>query len=296
MLRRILVLCTLALGLAAAVAYAVRDAYVASAAPIAAHVDGARLLFDSASWLVWLAPFVGLLAAGLIGRRDPAILGNRVLRHDGVAISEHWSHAAATVILLISGFALGARGLLPRFVSGTVEAGIALNLHFVGTVIFGFGATFYAANAVLSGRWREHVPHAIVPAVRDFLRHYRAIFTHSELPPEGKYFSIEHLTYPIAIGGSALIFVTGLIKVAAHLFGVAPAVMGVTTLVHDLSAILLGFFLLAHAVAGALVPWSWPLLRSMITGYVTVDYAEHHHKLWFAELTTPEKPEERPAA
>lgn len=296
MLRRIAALVTLALGLAVAVVFAVRNGYAASALPIAARIGGVRLLFDSATWLVWAAPFAGLIAAGFTPRRDPVIEGDRVLRHDTAAIVEHWSHAAATVILLISGFALGVRYLLPRFVSGATEAGVTLNLHFVGAVIFGFGATFYTANAVLSGRWREHIPHAVLPAIKDFFRHYRAIFTRSELPPEGKYFAIEHLTYPIAILGSALIFITGLVKVAAHTFGLPAGLMGATTLVHDLAAIVLGFFLIAHAVAGALVPWSWPLLRSMLTGYVTLDYAKHHHKLWYDELSTAEKSEKRPAA
>lgn len=251
-----------------------------------------ELLFDSSNWVVWLAPFAGLLLAGITRRRESAIEGDRVLRHDGVAIFEHWSHAVATVVLLITGFSLGVRGLLPRFVSGAEEAGIALDLHFAGVVIFCFAGAYYAANAVLSGRWREHIPHAIVPAIKDFLRHYRAIFTRSELPPEGKYFAIEHLTYPIAIGGSALIFVTGLFKVAAHSLDLPGWFMGPTTLVHDLAAIVLGFFLLAHAIAGALVPWSWPLLRSMLTGYVTTEYAKHHHKTWYAELEGSESAEE----
>jgi formate dehydrogenase subunit gamma len=74
--------------------------------------------------------------------------------------------------------------------------------------------------------------------------------------------------------------------------------MGATTLTHDVVAIGLGLFLVAHAIAGAIVPWSWPLLRSMFTGYVTTDYAKHHHKTWYADLTVAEAQpkEERPAA
>lgn len=295
-MKRLLILVVLTLLLAGAIAFAVFNARAASDLPIATHAgSGARLLFDSSNWLVWVAPFGGLLLAGLTRRRESVIEGDRVLRHDGVAIVEHWSHAVATVILLLTGFALGMRGLFPRLVSGTEEAGIALDLHFVGVVIFGFAAAYYAANAVLTGRWRKHVPHAVVPAIKDFLRHYRAIFTRSELPPEGKYFAIEHLTYPIAIGGSLLIFVTGLFKVTAHSLDLPGWFMGPMTLVHDLSAILLGVFLLSHAIAGALVPWSWPLLRSILTGYVTKDYAKHHHKIWYAELEGRETAEEPPA-
>jgi len=291
MLKRVIVVALLMLGLVAAIAFAVQGAYRAAALPtVPVARGGALLLFDSSAWLVWLAPFVGVLAAAASRRRDPVIEGERVLRHDGAAILEHWSHAAATVLLLVTGIALGARWLLPRFVDGTVEAGIALNVHYVGTVLFGFGAGYYGVNTLLSGRWREHLPHAVLPSVKLFFAHYKAIFTKSEPPAEGKYFAIEHLTYPIAISGSVLVLITGLVKVAAHSLDMPAGLMGATTLVHDIAAIVLGVFLVAHAIAGALVPWSWPLLRSMVTGYVTTDYAKHHHTTWYAELTgaTPE--------
>ena len=301
MLRRITAVAALSIGLAFAIAFAVNNASVAAVLPVAANAQGGgRLLFDSASWLVWLAPFVGLLAAGLTRRRDSVIEGNRVLRHDGAAILEHWSHAVGTVILVLTGVALGSRYLLPRFVSGTTDIGIAFNIHFVGTVIFGFGAAYYAANSVLSGRWREHLPHEIGPSVKSVFAHYKAVFSRTELPPEGKYFASEHLTYPIAIVGSLLVLITGLLKVAAHSFDIPAGLMGAATITHDVVAIVLGFFLVTHAIAGAIVPWSWPLLRSMFTGYVTTDYAKHHHKTWYADLATaepePDAKEVRPAA
>lgn len=286
MLRRITAAAALTLGLAIAIVFAVKSASMAATLPIAASLrSGGRLFFDSASWLVWLAPFAGLFAAGRTRRQDSVIEGDRVLRHDGAALLEHWSQAVATVILVLTGVALGARVLLPRLVSGTTDVGIALNIHFVGALIFGFGATYYAANSLLSGRWREHLPHEIGPSIRSFFAHYKAVFGRSELPPEGKYFASEHLTYPIAIGGSILVLVTGLLKVAAHSLDIPAGLMGATTITHDVAAIALGLFLVAHAIAGAIVPWSWPLLRSMLTGYVTTDYAKHHHKTWYAELT-----------
>ena len=298
MLRRATSLVALTLGLVIALAFAVKSAQSAATLPIAATMQSTRLLFDSATWLVWLAPFAGLVAAGLSRRRGAVIEGDRVLRHDGAAILEHWSHATATVILVLTGLALGARGLLPRFVSGAADVGVALNIHYVGTVIFGFGAAYYAANSLLSGRWREHLPHELGASGKSFIAHYRAVFTRSELPPAGKYFASEHLTYPMAIGGSILVLVTGLLKVAAHSLDIPAGLMGAATLTHDIAAILLGFFLVAHAIAGAIVPWSWPLLRSMVTGYVTTDYAKHHHSTWYAELTETEAEpmEERPAA
>lgn len=284
-MKRAIVAALFAVGLILAGIAAVQGAYQAAALPIRPALrGGAVLLFDSSAWVIWVALFLGFLAAGLTRRSDPAIVGDRVLRHDGPAILEHWSHAAATLTLLVTGVALGARYLLPKLVSGPVETGVALNLHFVGAALFAFAAGYYAPNTLLSGRWREHIPHEIVGSVKLFFAHYKAIFTRSELPAEGKYFAIEHLTYPVAIAGSVLVLITGLLKVVAHSLDIPAGVMGATTLVHDISAIVLGGFLVAHAIAGALVPWSWPLLRSIITGYVTVEYAKHHHKDWYTEL------------
>lgn len=220
-----------------------------------------------------------------------------MLRHDGVAILEHWSHGAATVLLLVTGLALGAIGL-PRLVAGRVEAALALNVHYVGAALFAFAAAYYATNTLLSGRLREHLPSSVGGALKDAVAHYRAVFGGGEFPRDGKYFASEHLTYPIAVLGSAVILVTGLLKVAAYAFDLPGGLMAVVRVSHDVAAVALGVFLVAHAIAGALVPWSWPLLRSMFTGFVTVEYAREHHKAWFDQLThgerrEPDEPDER---
>src|SRR5450759_396004 len=67
-----------------------------------AFVDGAALLFNSGWGLVLLAPFAGMLAAGLTRRKDPVIEGDRVLRHDGPAILEHWTTGVGTCLLYTS--------------------------------------------------------------------------------------------------------------------------------------------------------------------------------------------------
>ncbi len=39
----------------------------------------------------------------------------------------------------------------------------------------------------------------------------------------------------------------------------------------------------------AVVPWSWPLLRSMFNGWVPRDFAKSHHPLWYEQLNQSEK-------
>ncbi|HEY3316880.1 MAG TPA: cytochrome b/b6 domain-containing protein [Coriobacteriia bacterium] len=287
--RRSIVAVLLSLAVAAGVLLALKSA---SAATAALGIRGApRLLFDSAAWAVWLAPFAALFASGFTRRQEPRIIDRQVLRHDDAAILQHWAHAAGTLILVGSGIALGIRGFLPRLVAGTYADGVAFNIHFLGAVLFVFGSFYYAGNTLMSGRLSEHLPHDVGSSLRVVAAHYSAVLGKGKFPAEGKYFASEHLTYPIAAVGSTLILLTGLIKVAAHGANIPGGLMGAVTLTHDITAVVLGLYLVAHAVAGALVPWSWPLLRSMLTGLVPLDYVREHHAGWYRELTSQTRPE-----
>ena len=85
----------------------------------------------------------------------------------------------------------------------------------------------------------------------------------------------------VLVGGVAL---TGGIKVAAHLWSLSPALMGSMTLVHDVCALGVLLLLVIHVVLGALAPWSWPLLGSMVSGYMSEEYVRKEHVLWYKEL------------
>jgi formate dehydrogenase subunit gamma len=248
-----------------------------------AYVDGTELLFDSAWWLVVAAPLVGILAAGLTRRTDPVIEGDRVLRHDGPAMLEHWTHGIGTVALLVTGLALGAF-FIPTFLS-TQQLWAAMNIHFVAVVVFLFGTFYYGANTLLGmTRFKEHLP--TKNALDYTKRHYGRLLGNKEydMPPEAKYFESEKIAFLLALASTALIIVTGLIKVAAHIFDVPGWVMAVTTPTHDIAMVAMGVFFLAHVLFAAILPMGWPMLRSMFTGYVPLEYAKSEHAGWLAGL------------
>ena len=83
----------------------------------AASADGAQLLFNSGAWAILLAPFVGVFAGALTKRVDPHVEGEKVLRHDGAAILEHWTHGLGTAALLVTGILLGFL-FVPRLALG----------------------------------------------------------------------------------------------------------------------------------------------------------------------------------
>lgn len=104
-----------------------------------------ELLFDSSTWLVWLAPLVGILAAGLSRRRDPRVEGARVFRHDVPARITHWAHGLGTAVLIVSGFLLGFL-FMPSALGSGQPVWTAMNVHFVAVIVFLFGTFYYGAN------------------------------------------------------------------------------------------------------------------------------------------------------
>ena len=243
-----------------------------------------ELLFDSATWLVWLAPFLGVLAAGLTRRRDPVVEGDRVLRHDKAAIVEHWTHGVGTAVLLVSGMALGFL-FVPTVLGGREPVWTAMNVHFAAVIVFLFGTFYYGANTLLAmKRFREHLP--TKDAVDYTRRHYGLLlgFKNLTFPPERKYFESEKMAFILALASTVAIILSGLLKVAAHVIDMPPAVMAVATPAHDIATVAMLAFFLAHVFFAAVLPVSWPVLRSMFTGYVSLEHAKHEHAGWLAEL------------
>ena len=250
-----------------------------------AFVDGAALLFNSGWWLVLLAPFAGMFAAGFTKRQDPRVEGDKVLRHDGAAMLEHWTHGIGTAVLLVTGLALGAL-FIPSLLSRQ-QVWAAMNIHFVAVVVFLFGTFYYGANTLLSrNRFREHLPTG--NAFKYTVQHYGRLLGNKkyDMPPEDKYFESERMAYLLALVATAAIIVTGLLKAAAHVVSIPGAVMGPATLLHDIAALGLLVFFLAHVVV-VLLPMSWPMLRSMFTGYVPLEHAKAEHAGWYRRLVKP---------
>jgi formate dehydrogenase subunit gamma len=273
--RRALVAVAIAVAFALGIAYAFR----------VAAVEGSELLFDSGWWLVALAPFAGVFAAGLTKRKDPVIEGDRVLRHDGPAILEHWTHGIGTAVLLVSGIMLGLF-FVPAVVGSGAPLWTAMNVHFVAVVMFLFGTFYYAANTLISTkRFGEHLP--TKNAFKFTVQHYGHLLGIKKysMPPEDKYFESEKMAYLLALGATALIILTGLFKAAAHVVDLPAGLMGAMTLVHDVATVAMLAFFLAHVFFGAILPMSWPVLGSMFTGYVSKEQAQKEHAGWYRRLT-----------
>ncbi len=241
--------------------------------------------FDQLPWLVALAPFAGLFLAAFVKRKDPAIVGCRVYRHDAPARASHWTHALGVAACLVSGIVMGLR-FTPAFVSDGPDAVLWMNVHFAACVSFLFGTFFYLGNTLVS-RWRfkEHLPTRDAIAVT--VRHYghKLGVKRFEMPEEDKYFESEKIAYVMALACSVLLVVSGLLKAFAHVWLSMPdAFMNVVTWTHDIAAFLMALFFAAHVFFAAIVPFSWKTLPSMFIGWMPRDEAEREHRAWVKRL------------
>ncbi|WP_457597521.1 cytochrome b/b6 domain-containing protein [Hydrogenimonas sp.] len=249
------------------------------------HAGGSLVFwFDHYWWLVWMVLFGALLASAYTHRKDPYCKGGDVLRHDMAARISHWFNAAGILVLIYSGFMLGFLWF-PRQVAFTEGAQAMFNLHFVGAILFLFGAIYWVGNTFLAPkRLEEHAPYR--GSLKDAIIHYAHLtgLTKKKGAPTGKYEASERLAFVPLTLLALFMGVTGLIKMMAHVWHLPTGLMTFATATHDWSTIVLVVLLLFHVVLAAVVPWAWPLLKSMITGWVPVAFVKAHHPGWYEEL------------
>lgn len=247
-----------------------------------------NLFFQNYHWLIPLAVFLGIFAGASSNRKAPKLEHGKILRHDESVFLVHWAHALSTLLLIVTGVYLGFL-FIPRLVASPEQAGFALNLHFVGVLVFVFSITHHLTDLFIYGKFKEHLPEPT--DFQDAIAHYASKFGIGRQPREGKYLASEKLSYPMWVMTVGLILITGFIKVSAHVWNLPAGLMGVTTLLHDVVAMLIALNLTIHIIMSSVLPWSWPLLQSMITGYVSEEYAKHHHVKWYEEVTGTKVPD-----
>lgn len=240
-------------------------------------------LFDNLWWVLFMVAFCGLLLGAYWQRIDPSIEGSRVLRHDSAARLSHWTHAIGCTILLLSAVMMGFF-FFPRLAQGPAGAAQWMDLHFLGALLYIFGGMFWFANTIISPwRFREHMPDK--GSLAEGLTHYAHIFglTDKTVRP-AKYDGSERLAFVPIVFFAALLMLSGFIKLSARFMDISTGMLLVMTWIHDASALIMLVLFFFHVLLAAVVPWSWPLLKSMFTGYVPLTFARDHHPVWFEEL------------
>lgn len=242
-----------------------------------------QLLFNTKTMAIPVALLLGIFLGTLVGdsQETTKILNGKIERHTELMFIQHWSHALGTVILIFSGIALGTL-FIPRSLNSIVKVGFALNLHFVGILFFFFGASFYVTKGLFTGEINHMLPRK--GDLRGAIGHYEAMLFGGEAPQEEKFLAVERIIFPFWIFGVSGITLSGAVKVIAHIWSMPGLFMSVITFLHGFFAIYMALLLVGHVFAAAILPASWPLIRSMVTGYVTEEYVKHHHVMWYNEI------------
>lgn len=246
------------------------------------------LWFDAYWEYLLLAPMLGLLCVGLTHREDPKLVGDQVLRHDNASILEHWTHGFGTFVLLVTGICIGFF-FIPNLLdnAGTHSA---MNVHFVGAVLFLFGTFYYLGNAICDGkRTAQHLPDKNV--IKYSIAHYGTLLglRKGELPAEGKYFESERAAYILAVACTIVMIVTGVFKALAHVLVIPGTIMGPMTCLHDIAAIAMALFFIAHVFFAAIAPGTGPIRKSMFTGFMSLDQVKKEHGGWYQELMSEDE-------
>ena len=239
------------------------------------------LLFNTAAWAIPIAVLLGIFVGATIRSEKSKIRNGKVLRHSWASPFYHWSFALSGIALIVTGIYVGFL-FIPRILNDPQAINLMYNIHFVGAFLFLFGMSAHITDGYITGKFKEHLPES--GDLGDAVSHYTSRIGLGNHPREGKYLASERLSYVLWLVFIGLIVLTGFFKAAAHIWDISADVMGAATFIHDLSALAMVLLLVVHVILGALVPWSWQLLRSMFTGYVTEDYVKKNHPVWHDEL------------
>ena len=224
---------------------------------------------------------------------------NRVVRHSRLELAEHWAIALSGLVLLLTG--IFELPVAKRYYIITVpglgwsaDFITSLYLHYAAAFVFTAAALFHLVYHGLGGE------KGLLPQRGDFRASVAVLKSFIGLgkePPMHKYLPEQRLAYAGMAFIILLLIASGLVKTYKNIYApdLSHTVLLWATWAHNIGFILFFLAFLAHMAAIALKP-NWPMVRGIFTGKVRLDYAQHRHGLWLADLAqaSPE-PAEPPA-
>jgi cytochrome b subunit of formate dehydrogenase len=216
----------------------------------------------------------------------------RVVRHSIVELIEHWAIALSGLALVLSGMfemPMANRYYISSVpgLSWSADFIVSLKVHYVASIVFVSAALFHVVYHGMRGD-RGMIPrkgdlHTSIEVMKSF-------FGKGKEPPFHKYLPEQRLAYAGMAAIIAMLIVSGLVKTYKNIYApdMSYAVVLWATWVHNIGFVLFFFAFLAHMAAIVLKP-NRPMLRGILTGAVRLDYAEHRHPLWVAEMETERK-------
>jgi formate dehydrogenase gamma subunit len=210
-----------------------------------------------------------------------------VVRHSVIVQVQHWLIALSGLVLLFSGF--GQMPVYKRYMLNQVpgfawasDFNLQFKIHMVAAAVFTFATVFHLVYHHIEGG------RSILPKrgdLRESVQILKAIFKGQKEPPHGKFLAEQRLAYTFMGLAIILLILTGFLKFADNLPGVKLPfwVTFWSTTIHNIGTMLFLLAFIAH-IGAFILKVNWPLLSSMFTGKVKLEYAEDRHSLWVDEM------------
>ena len=210
-----------------------------------------------------------------------------VVRHSVVELIEHWAIALSGLALLVSGFFQmpTANRYYITSVPGLSWSGdffVSLYVHYAASVVFIAAAFFHLVYHGMRG------DKGMIPQKGDFrtsIAVIKSFFGKGKEPPFHKYLPEQRLAYAGMAFIIAMLILSGLVKTYKNIYApdLSLTVVLTATWVHNIFFALFLLAFLAHMAAIALKP-NRPMVRGILTGAVSLEYARHRHPLWIGEM------------
>jgi cytochrome b subunit of formate dehydrogenase len=249
-------------------------------------------LFDNgaAQWGIVAAAVVGLIlgiARGLLKKRNE-IKGDIVTRHGVGSFISHWATAFGIFVLIYSGIMLGffimngkSLWFLPVFAKTLEQVVPALNVHYFAVLMTLFGGFFFGGDYVATRKTS-----LLIPNMRDITQGFIGkYFLRRKWDHEDKYLSSQKGAFVPYAGIGIVLLITGVIKVAAHVWPISANVWGWATVFHDVFMVFIILYTLVHVGLVVLLN-HWPAFTSFFTGSMSTKHVEEHHPVWYEDLKT----------
>jgi cytochrome b subunit of formate dehydrogenase len=171
---------------------------------------------------------------------------------------------------------------------------VSLKVHYAASIVFVTAALFHVVYHGLRGD-RGMIPRK--GDLRTSIEVVKSFFGAGKEPPFHKYLPEQRLAYVGMAVIIAMLILSGLVKTWKNIYApdMSYTVVLWATWVHNIGFVLFVLAFIAHIGAIVLKP-NRPMLRGILTGSVRLDYAEHRHPLWIAEIEGAEANREKPPA
>lgn len=211
----------------------------------------------------------------------------KIIRHSLLVRVVHWSIVVSTFTLIITG--MFQLPLARRYFIDQIP-GLAWSGDYSATVLI-----HYLAATVLLMAVSVHVvyhlirkEYNLIPKKGDLKESYliiKAMVGLGEEPKSDKYLAEQRLAYLYMAFSFFLIIVTGVIKVIKNLPTVvfSDTTLNWVTNIHNLATFMIIFGIIAH-LAAFVFKANRPLVPSMFTGKVDLEYIKNRHSIWYEKM------------